>query len=460
MATDPISFIHLSDIHFRYGTSNTPYDLDDVIRNELVIDAKEEVTKAQISVYGILISGDIAFSGIKAEYDIAYDWLDKLCKATSCSLNRIWTVPGNHDIDRRKIENNRSAERLRATLRQTPLNQLDDEIRASLEDAQDRQFLFEPLEEYNVFASKFGRCSTSRPLYWEDNIPLNDGSILRLRGLNSILISDRHDSAKEEQTKLILSSFQTKFIREDGVVYLTMCHHPLDWLRDGDDVEGWLDVHARVQLFGHRHQHRVRPIADNIRIASGAMHPERGEPGWEPRYNLINLEVIRNEAGRWLHVEVTPRVWNDIGKKFVLDGLGIYTRDLPLGDWQPAMAPTIVESPELTGREELSVIVAAIKSDLLDLAEKQPRQEVNILNAAEILTSRYLSLPRTVQRKIARKLDLIEDKDQELSEPELYKRYFHRAKERKLLERLWEEIGIIYVGLTDEQTTENPFVGS
>ena len=30
-----------------------------------------------------------------------------------------------------------------------------------------------------------------------------------------------------------------------------------------------------IQLFGHKHQHRVQKINDTLRITAGAMHPER-----------------------------------------------------------------------------------------------------------------------------------------------------------------------------------------
>jgi 3',5'-cyclic AMP phosphodiesterase CpdA len=453
-----LRFIHLSDIHFHYATSNGPYDLDDVIRHELVLNAVEGATELG-GVEGVLVSGDIAFCGAHQEYNTAYQWLDKLCQATSCSINRVWTVPGNHDVDLTRIEGNRNAERLRATLRQTPTDQLNNEIRKTLEDVNDRQLLFEPLEQYNIFSTNLGCCSTANPLYWEHSVPLNDGSMLRVRGMNSTLVSDRNDSDKEEGRKLILSSFQTKFMRDDGVVDLTMCHHPLEWLRDRYDVEDWLDAHARVQLFGHRHVQRVRPVADNLRVAAGAMHPVRAEVGWEPRYNFITFEVKYDERGRWLHVEVHPRVWNDTIKRFMPDNIGIHARDLPLRDWHPSSSPSGATPPELTGHENLAGVVAAIRPDLLELENNQPLTEVSILNAGEKLTSRYMSLPHSLQREIARKLELIEAEDKEASDTELYRRYFRRAKERKMLERLWNEVETVYADRGEEYTAENPFAG-
>lgn len=455
-----LKFIHLSDIHFNFKTSGGHYDLDEVIRHELILDAAQ-ICGEMGGANDILVSGDIAFSGNAREYEIAYEWLDELCRRTNCSLNDVWTVPGNHDIDRSKINDSQLSQMLRGQIRQTPVNELNNKIRACLEDAESRKILFAPLEQYNVFAASFGCCSTADPLYWTRDLTFNDGSTLRLWGINSAIISDAEDSDAHEANKLILSNFQTNFLRDDSVVHLTMCHHPLEWLRDRDAVEDWFDQHARVQLFGHRHVQRVRSVSDNIRIAAGAVHPERGEMGWEPRYNFITLEVRRNDQGsRTLRVTINPRVWNDTAKKFLRDPLGIYERDLPLGNWQSALAVTAETVIEvLLEDEDLSVVLAAIQPDLLEIEGSEPHREVSILNAGEKLTSRYLSLPHSLQMQIARNLELSEGGDETLSDTELYRRYFKRAKEKKLLEHLWNEVENIYFRQGEDRAVENPFVG-
>lgn len=455
-----LKFIHLSDIHFNYKTSGGHYDLDEVIRHELLLDAAQ-ISGAMGGTDGIMVSGDIAFSGNSVEYGIAYGWLDQLCRRTSCSFSNVWTVPGNHDIDRSKIKDSPISQTLRNDLRQTPLAELNEKIRVYLENADSRKTLFDPLEHYNSFAANFGCCSTANPLFWTRDLTLNDGSTLRLWGMNSAIISDAADSDAHEANKLILSEFQTKFLRDDAVVHLTMCHHPLEWLRDRYAVEDWFNQHARIQLFGHRHVQRVGQVNDNIRVAAGAVQPDRREAGWEPRYNFITLEVRRNQEGsRTLRVTIDPRVWNDTAKKFLRDQLDIYQRELPLNNWQSASAvPTEPIAEVLLDNEDLSVVLAAIQPDLLEIEQSAPRKEVSILNAGEKLTSRYLSLPHNLQMQIARKLGLSEGGDEALSDTELYRRYFKRAKDKKLLERLWSEVEDIYLRQAEDSTTENPFAG-
>lgn len=454
------TILHLSDIHFRYATSNTSYDLDDVIRHELELDAIEKSAELG-GTDAVIVCGDIAFGAVEQEYEMAYEWLRKLSdKAKSPGKQiQIWTVPGNHDIDWKKIEGDRNAQRLRTHLRNTNVNDLNREIRKALEDLGDRKTLLDPLEQYNIFATKLGCPSMADPLYWEQPMLLNDGSTLRVRGLNSTLLSSRDDSDQHQHTKLVLSGFQTNFLRDDSVIFMTVCHHPLEWLKDKDEVEDWFDAHSRIQLFGHRHVQRVRQVQDNLRVSSGAVHPVREENGWEPRYNFITLEVKFDQNRRWLHVEVHPRIWNDTSKKFLADNLGVQSRDLPLPARQPSISGARSSTSGLTDTETVDAVVSAIEPDLLDEENVQSGAEVRILNAGQRLTSRYLSLPHSLQMEIATKLGLQADEENNLADTELYRRYFKRAKDRKLLEEFWSAVESQYAQRGEEHFEDNPFAG-
>ena len=57
-----LAFIHLSDIHFN-KYSGDPYDVDKDLRNEVLHDIANYCKKAILEINGILICGDIAFSG-------------------------------------------------------------------------------------------------------------------------------------------------------------------------------------------------------------------------------------------------------------------------------------------------------------------------------------------------------------------------------------------------------------
>ena len=122
-----------------------------------------------------------------------------------------------------------------------------------------------------------------------DDLLLNDGSTLHLRGLNSVLISGPDDDDK--RNKLLLGAIQTEYGRSDGVEYLTLCHHPTDWLLDKDNVAEALLAYSRIQLFGHKHIQKVNKMDETLWLVAGAVHPELSKPNWWPRYNYLSIEV-------------------------------------------------------------------------------------------------------------------------------------------------------------------------
>ena len=94
---------------------------------------------------------------------------------------------------------------------------------------------------------------------------------------------------------------------------MSLAHHPPSWLRDGDHVEELLSNRARLQLWGHRHSQRARYMDGNVHIYAGAVHPQRNELDWEPRYNIIRIEIEDGEAQAT--VTLDGRVWNSTGWK-------------------------------------------------------------------------------------------------------------------------------------------------
>ena len=75
-----ISFIHLSDIHFR-KTSGSSVDIDADLRNAILMDIKINAKSTLKNIKGILVGGDIAFAGQKKEYDFARKFLKEIGRA-------------------------------------------------------------------------------------------------------------------------------------------------------------------------------------------------------------------------------------------------------------------------------------------------------------------------------------------------------------------------------------------
>ena len=275
---------HISDIHFRKPTPGSDlYVPDDDLRRELINDIGQ--FRATFGPFhGILITGDIAFSGDKDEYGRARSWIRELCKRTDCLEELVRTTSGNHDVIRSAVNKSSLLKEVHKALRTVAAEQkcegTDARIRGYFADEAAPELLFNPLHEYNTFAKMSGCVFNSKQPYWEHNVILNDGSTLRIRGLNSALISSADDNRGDN--KLVLGPMFSCLQREEGVEYLVMCHHPPQWLWDEDRINDYLNTRARVVLFGHKHVQRIKEETTAghqvLRIHAGALNPDPGEP--------------------------------------------------------------------------------------------------------------------------------------------------------------------------------------
>ena len=98
--------LHISDIHFRAPECTGENDPNRAYRTRMIQDAKVRARELG-GVDAILVGGDIAFRGVQSEYVAASMWLEQLARESSCPLERIFVVPGNHDIDRSRIRGSR-----------------------------------------------------------------------------------------------------------------------------------------------------------------------------------------------------------------------------------------------------------------------------------------------------------------------------------------------------------------
>jgi len=420
-----LTFVHLSDIHFILGfSSESPFDIDKPVRDAILQDAKILRTKLG-PVSGVLLTGDIAYAGKGGEYKTALDWLGELTETLNCEKEYLWCVPGNHDVDRSVLKENTAISAVQDRLRAAADREA--QLRRDLEVANTGRLLFSPLKAYSEeFATRLGCLSHPGQPWWTDDLVLNDGSILRLRGLNSVLISGPEDNDKDK--KLVLGAIQTDYGREAGVEYLTLCHHPMDWLLDKDSVEEALLAYSRIQLFGHKHVQKATQMEETLWLVAGAVHPERSKPGWLPRYNYLSIEVQGVGADRHMSVDVYARVWSQTERQFTREQ-GSYKEEfknyrLKLPEW----SPTMVAEPR----------DAATASEGAAQRRDESQQGMN-LNRKKLLF-RFIGLPHHTKVAIMKRFDLWQDEDQKLPDAEIFAACFERAKKKGVLDAVWDAV--------------------
>jgi calcineurin-like phosphoesterase family protein len=440
----PLRFIHLSDIHFNKKGLDY-YDVDRHLRDQIDLDVQEEFRKVFHAADQVLVSGDIAFAGKKEEYDAARAWLKTLCGFSGCGEDQVLCVPGNHDVDRDVYNNSQTLRDYHDKLRVEDADKIDEQIAVYLRDTVARPVLFRPIEQYNDFVSLFRCKSDPDPLAWQKDLDLNDGSKLRIHGINSTLVSDPTDDHNKGK-KLIVGRAQGIVKEQRGIAYLTMCHHPPDWLFDQDEVHKNLNNLVRIQLFGHKHWQRVERTENSLRIGAGAVHPSRKEKNWVPRYNWISVAVKKEKGQRFLDVTVYPRIYNSDLTKFIPDhascnGATHRVVSLDLEPWEP---PTASPLPTPMPKADLTKAEGAIMLDL------------DATSAARKLTYRFLDLPHIVRIEIAQELGFYTNDDEGLRDPELFERIFRRAAASRRLAEFWDKVESHHA---DGQNPTNPYSG-
>jgi predicted MPP superfamily phosphohydrolase len=411
--------LHLSDIHFR--GYQPPWDDDEDQRNELILDVRRLVDEGGV-VDGIIVGGDIAFSGQPDEYAKARQWLESLVEASQCPESAVWMVPGNHDIDRGIVEKSEIIAGFCEAMRTCAVEEIASTLRRRLYGDPASATLVEHLRAYNEFARLRGCAVRASCPHWEDRVEL-DGEPALLWGLNSVVCSDSTDCGHPwgEPTQF-LGDQQAKIPRNGGKVRIAICHHPPGWLRDWARVESYI-ARAHLVLFGHMHTAAVDQDCPGapVHIHAGAVGPDEGED-WVPTYNLLTLTL----DGDQLRVAIQPRIWDSAGTCFGPATNGIDERYVDLSEPISQVGEQIDEE-----------VRPALATPLLDISSEAAAMSEAPAQLRE-LAFRYLSLPVTRRLEIADKLGVLD----EVGDGDPFPEILLRVRDRDLIAQLAKELAL------------------
>ena len=93
-----VTWLHISDLHWRESEA---YDAN-VVAQTLLRDLanRSEIAPCLEHIDFAFVTGDIAFAGKVGEYALAQRFLNDLRLTTRIRKDRLFVVPGNHDVDR------------------------------------------------------------------------------------------------------------------------------------------------------------------------------------------------------------------------------------------------------------------------------------------------------------------------------------------------------------------------
>lgn len=428
--------LHLSDIHFREpGCLNPHTDPELAYRTRLSRDLVQICGDQPVDA--ILVGGDIAFKAHPDEYTAATDWLLALANQCSCPEDRIFAVPGNHDVDRGICKNSKTVSNAQSAIARAQPHHKEATFRGQLEDADAGHSLFKPLTAYNAFASPFGCYINASKPYWTYSLGLGPGVTLRIYGLTSTLISGL-DDRDDAPGRLYLSPLQTVLNPEPDVLNLVMSHHPPNWFVDAIEVEGAVNDRAALQLFGHEHLQRCTRTPEYVRFSAGALHPDRYELGWKPGYNLIDLSVGGEGQDRVVRIQAQVRQLQKNPEQFIPlkspQGRDVWVADIAF----PAHARRFVR-PGLVDAEVVASASAAPPAPAPVPAASPPGVAMSS-PSTKGLVFRFWRLTVSQRRNLALRLNLITPADMAVPEEERYDKALSLAAERGQLEELAGEV--------------------
>jgi 3',5'-cyclic AMP phosphodiesterase CpdA len=270
------------------------------------------------------VTGDIAFSGAPDQYFAARAWLLDLAKLWSLDPTHIFTVPGNHDIER-ATDADRSIKRLVRDLREGH-EDLDEALRNSA----DRVLLTRRLQHYLDFSAILAPACFNDPpgdpstrLAWMHRLDARGGLRIRLIGLNTALLAaDDQDQRRLRLGKEQLARAFTDPPPEDNELLVVLSHHPFQdrWLADQREADSWVRSHGHLHLSGHVHEADTEELRSGggsslLRIVAGAVHGDKLPPDIPAGHGYSLASVLLTDEGA-LRLRVWPRRFSDKNKDF------------------------------------------------------------------------------------------------------------------------------------------------
>lgn len=290
-----ISFVHLSDFHFRkdyLSIERANLIVSDIIKN-----------LPQNDVY-LIFSGDLAFSGERSQYEFL---LEHIFIPLEPKFRKIYLVPGNHDIYRV----NASVDEAKSIF--------EDKTQSYLFKSSDKSLFVcpytksDPLANYFDFQNLISSPAESTYFYWYDK-----NEQFSIVGLNSTWLSYDRGSDKSDKGNLrIDTAVIDRAIKKinRNTLNIVVSHHPLDWMEESTQQPLMDRIVSNFDILLTGHNHFPRKVYGEFDTGKCLLLQA---PAAKARntvssnaYSIINVE-IQNK-----YVEIIYRSFSELRNQFV-----------------------------------------------------------------------------------------------------------------------------------------------
>lgn len=295
----------MSDLHFK-NENQSKWNADIVLKAlyEDIIKCQREF---QLNLDLILVSGDISFSSQPDEYRLAQAFFSDLLIATKVNhKERLFIVPGNHDVNWNKITG--VSELIISSVSKR------ENVEKLLIDESGRKLILTKFEDYINFIRDFFQDTShiENDFYFFVRSEEIDGQKLAILGLNSAWAVGKANSNE----KIVLGEWSVRNALDkvkSADLYIALMHHPFECMYDFDS-EACSDLLMQknaIILRGHKHrsaiEERQTPSGKILTIAAGASYESRKDRNG---YNFVMLNLANKRF------TIFPRIWSNSGSGF------------------------------------------------------------------------------------------------------------------------------------------------
>ncbi|NTW69673.1 MAG: SUMF1/EgtB/PvdO family nonheme iron enzyme [Chlorobiaceae bacterium] len=264
-----VTWLHVSDFHL---SDNGQYD-QEVILRALVESVKRFRGEGRVPDL-IFATGDIARNGKAKEYEFATQFFDDMLGAAGLNRDRLFIVPGNHDVDRRMGKG----------LDRTLGSKADSDEYFDIETP--TPHLTQKFHAFSAWYNDFFKTIRTFPVNTTcsqvEIVKINNSRIAVLPLNSSLFCIDDHDHNQLFIGRRCLDKAKDQL--GDADLKIALLHHPLDWLSqvERSNIKAIFGESVDLLLHGHYHETETESIVSAnsgyLKLAAGASYQTRQYP--------------------------------------------------------------------------------------------------------------------------------------------------------------------------------------
>lgn len=283
-----ICWLHISDFHLNEKQSKP----QQAVLTAMLDDIKRRCGDGSTFDF-ILATGDLAFSGKEVEYNRVNTFFNDLSVAAGVPRDKIFCVPGNHDVDRERQKSCFTGARY--------MLQNQTAVYSFIADAEERETLLMRQKNFRQFQENFfsgqQREQTDDGLGYVSVIEVEDIRIAII-GLNSAWLAE---GGRADEGQLLLGEQQVASAIEISKkatphIAIGMAHHPFHLLRDFDQGPNRRRIEEACHFFhcGHLHESNASSVVSHagrcLTLTAGASFESRETHN---AYTAVRFDPLR-----------------------------------------------------------------------------------------------------------------------------------------------------------------------